>query len=38
FFENYKGLEKGKWVKVKGFEGAEKARELIKEGIERASK
>ncbi len=38
FFENYKGLEKGKWVKVKGFEGAEKAKALIVEGIERAKK
>lgn len=38
FFENYKGLEKGKWVKVKGFEGAQKAKDLIQEGIERAKK
>ena len=38
FFEHYKDLEKGKWVKVKGFEGADKARALIKEGIERAAK
>jgi len=35
FFEHYKDLEKGKWVKVKGFEGAQKARDLIAEGIER---
>jgi inorganic pyrophosphatase len=35
FFENYKGLEKGKWVKVVGFEDVEKAKQLIKEGIER---
>ena len=38
FFENYKGLEKGKWVKVAGFEGAEKAKALIQEGIDRAKK
>ncbi len=38
FFENYKGLEKGKWVKVKGFEGAAKAKSLIQEGIQRAAK
>lgn len=38
FFEHYKDLEKGKWVKVKSFEGAKKARELIVEGIERAKK
>ena len=38
FFEHYKDLEKGKWVKVKGFEDAKKARDLIMEGIERAKK
>lgn len=38
FFEHYKDLEKGKWVKVKGFEDANKAIDLIKEGIARASK
>ena len=38
FFEHYKDLEKGKWVKVIGFEGAEKARELISEGISRDAK
>ncbi|WPY00244.1 Inorganic pyrophosphatase [Candidatus Trichorickettsia mobilis] len=35
FFEHYKDLEKGKWVKVTGFEGAQKARTLIKEGVDR---
>ncbi len=35
FFESYKALEKGKWVKVKGWEGAEKAKEMIKQSIER---
>lgn len=29
FFEHYKDLEKGKWVKVKGWEGADAAREEI---------
>ena len=38
FFEHYKDLEKGKWVKVKGFEGAEKARQLIEEGMARNKK
>ncbi len=36
FFERYKDLEKGKWAKVQGTEGAEKAKSLILEGIERA--
>lgn len=35
FFENYKGLEKGKWVKITGFEDAPKAKELINEAIAR---
>jgi len=35
FFEHYKDLEKGKWVKIKGFENAEKALALIEEGIAR---
>lgn len=38
FFERYKDLEKGKWVKIKGFEDAEKARQLIVEGVNRFSK
>lgn len=38
FFEHYKDLEKGKWVKVTGFEGAAKARQLIEEGIARNKK
>jgi inorganic pyrophosphatase len=29
FFENYKDLEKGKWVKVEGWENADSAREAI---------
>jgi inorganic pyrophosphatase len=35
FFERYKDLEKNKWVKVKGFEDANKAQTLIKEAIDR---
>ncbi len=35
FFEHYKDLEKGKWVKIKGWEGVEKADILIQEGIAR---
>jgi inorganic pyrophosphatase len=33
FFQHYKDLEKGKWVKIVGWEGAEKAASLIEEGI-----
>jgi inorganic pyrophosphatase len=36
FFTHYKDMEPGKWVKVEGIEGVEKARELIIEAIERA--
>lgn len=35
FFEHYKDLEKGKWVKVTGWKGKEKAQELLMEAIER---
>jgi inorganic pyrophosphatase len=38
FFEHYKDLEPGKWVKVKRWGGAEDAHKLIAEGIERAKK
>lgn len=38
FFERYKDLEKGKWVKLDRWEGAAKAREMIVEAIERARK
>lgn len=38
FFEHYKDLEKGKWVKVIGFEGASKAKTLIAEGILRSAR
>jgi inorganic pyrophosphatase len=36
FFEHYKDLEPNKWVKLKGWEGPERAHQLILEGIERA--
>ena len=36
FFEHYKDLEPGKWVKIEGLYGPERARELIMESIERA--
>jgi inorganic pyrophosphatase len=35
FFEHYKDLEPGKWVKVQGWDNAAKARELIIEAIKR---
>jgi len=38
FFERYKDLENGKWVKIKGFEGADKAKQLILEAYNRAKK
>ncbi len=38
FFEHYKDLEPGKWVKIGGWFDAEKARELIQEAIDRAKK
>jgi len=36
FFEHYKDLEPGKWVKVLGWGDADKARRLIRAAIERA--
>jgi inorganic pyrophosphatase len=33
FFEHYKDLEQGKWVKVLGWEGPESAKQEIMEGI-----
>lgn len=38
FFEHYKDLEPGKWVKVKKWGGVEDAHRLIQEGIERFEK
>jgi inorganic pyrophosphatase len=36
FFEHYKDLEPGKWVKMIAWRDAEEARQLIREAIERA--
>ncbi len=36
FFEHYKKLEKGKWVKIIGWDNAEKALSLIEEAIDRS--
>ncbi|MDO4905879.1 MAG: inorganic diphosphatase [Lautropia sp.] len=36
FFENYKAMEPGKWVKVAGWDGPEAAIKEITDGIERA--
>ena len=33
FFEHYKDLEPGKWVKVLGWEGPDAARKEIMDGI-----
>ena len=38
FFEHYKELEKGKWVKVKGWEGPDAARKEIVASAERYAK
>jgi len=37
FFEHYKDLEEGKWVKCQGWGDADQARALIEEAIARAS-
>jgi inorganic pyrophosphatase len=34
FFEHYKDLEPGKWVKVLGWGGPDKARDEVREGIQ----
>lgn len=36
FFEHYKDLEPGKWVRIKGWGDADEARRLIVEAIDRA--
>ena len=36
FFEHYKDLEPGKWVKIGDWHGADDAKNLIREAIERA--
>lgn len=33
FFEHYKDLETGKWVKVDGFQSAEAAKQVIMDGV-----
>jgi inorganic pyrophosphatase len=38
FFENYKDLEAGKWVKVEGWSDAAKAKQIITESFEAAKK
>ncbi len=35
FFELYKALEPGKWVKIKGWKGVEAAHAEIMDGLER---
>jgi inorganic pyrophosphatase len=37
FFEHYKDLEPGKWVKVEGWEGSEAARQELLDAVARAS-
>jgi len=37
FFEHYKDLEAGKWVKVTGWKDAAKAGEMILDGVKRAT-
>lgn len=34
FFEHYKDLEPGKWVRLNSWEGSETAREMIKKAVE----
>jgi inorganic pyrophosphatase len=38
FFEHYKDLEPGKWVKVLGWGGPDEAKQLIRDAIARAKK
>ena len=38
FFEHYKDLEKGKWVKVLGWEGPEAARTAVLDGMQAYAK
>lgn len=38
FFEHYKDLEEGKWVKIQGWEGPEAAHKEIMDGIENYNK
>ena len=38
FFEHYKDLEPGKWVKIGDWHGADEAKQLIVDAIERAAR
>ena len=38
FFEHYKDLEEGKWVKIDGWVGVEEAKQEILDSIERFNK
>jgi inorganic pyrophosphatase len=38
FFEHYKDLEQGKWVKILGWEGPDAARQEVLEGMENYKK
>lgn len=38
FFLHYKDLEPGKWVKIEGLAGPERAHEMIREAVERAGR
>ncbi|MDR2526475.1 MAG: inorganic diphosphatase [Rickettsiales bacterium] len=38
FFEHYKDLEKGKWVKITGFKSSADAKKIIEEAIDRYKK
>lgn len=38
FFSYYKSIEPGKWAKIEGWAGAQKAREMIMEAVARAGK
>lgn len=38
FFEHYKDLEKGKWVKIEGWEGVEAAKKEITDSVENYQK
>jgi inorganic pyrophosphatase len=35
FFEHYKDLEAGKWVRVEGWVGAEEAKQAVQDGVRR---
>ena len=35
FFEHYKDIENGKWVKVKGWDGIEAAKKVLVDGAKR---